>query len=57
MDCTGLVNCICPRCFSRAVDRLREAENVSRQLRELAIHAIALKWDVAERTVTQALRR
>ena len=49
--------CSCGDCFAQAIERLREAENVSRQLRETAIRLIARKWDKPERAVAQALRR
>lgn len=55
--CIGLINCLCGVCFARAVTKLREADSVSRQLRETAIRAIALKWDVPEREVIHSLQR
>jgi len=55
--CTGLINCACHDCYGRAVKRLREAADVSRQLREMAIRAISQKWDVPEREVIYSLRR
>ena len=55
--CTGLINCACLDCYSLACKRLRDADDVSRQLRETAIRLIALKWNVPEREVIHSLRR
>lgn len=57
MECTNLINCTCGDHFARTVKKLREAEAVSRQLRETAIRLIALKFDVSEREVIHSLRR
>ena len=55
--CTGLIDCACHSCYARAVTRLREANSVSRQLRETVIRLIAQKYSVPEREVIHSLQR
>ena len=55
--CTGLISCACHDHYARTVRKLREADGVSRQLRETAIRLIALKFDVPEREVIHSLQR